>query len=287
MNMNSKLIINLDEISSNTDVSISKLVSWGIKHCEIRVINGKNISYLTEKECLELKFRLENAGLQPYLITSPIFKWNFCNGSRISNLNKIDTFGVSPCLTYSEKKHVIENVINNAKILNTKKIRIFSGTNCTLKEFLQSNELKNLISMYSDYYFLIENEKSGALKTLSDFITCKNFIEQNNIKNLGFLLDIGNISLCDKEFNIQDISNIKNYVQHIQLKNFQIKNNAVKFTSLEEGIIEYHYILQEIKKIWLQRNINIGIETDIWNSTLRYRSIKESVRYLKNYLKEK
>ena len=143
---------------------------------------------------------------------------------------------------------------------------------------VQKDKKYGVIDIRGNTKIYIENDEIGL--DISPF-------EQNNIKNLGFLLDIGNISLCDKEFNIQDISNIKNYVQHIQLKNFQIKNNAVKFTSLEEGIIEYHYILQEIKKIWLQRNINIGIETDIWNSTLRYRSIKESVRYLKNYLKEK
>lgn len=92
--MRGKLTINLDEVSSNSEEAILDLISWGIRYCEIRMVNGKNIAYLTKNESFNLQSKLKLVDLHSNLITSPIFKWNFSNGNKELNLREIDMFGV-------------------------------------------------------------------------------------------------------------------------------------------------------------------------------------------------
>lgn len=96
-----------DEISSDIKVQFEALMRPGIKYFEPRGINGKNISELTEAEAKELKALADSFGIKASSIGSPIGK------IKVSD-------------TFAPHFDTFKRVVETAKILDTKYIRIFS-----------------------------------------------------------------------------------------------------------------------------------------------------------------
>ena len=96
-----------DEYSPVFDEQLEGLKKNGVKFMEIRGVDGKNISTLTEEEMLAAKAKLDAAGIGVSSIGSPVGK-----------IKVTDDFDAHI--------KVLENCIKAAKILGTKNIRIFS-----------------------------------------------------------------------------------------------------------------------------------------------------------------
>ena len=96
-----------DEIDENFDTQLKAVKKFGIKHIEIRGVDGKNISELTLNEVRDVKTALDREDVKVSAIGSPIGKIGITD----------------PFEPHFEK---FKEIIETAKILDTKYIRIFS-----------------------------------------------------------------------------------------------------------------------------------------------------------------
>lgn len=96
-----------DEIDQSTDKQFAHLRELGISYFEPRGIDGKNISELTLSEAKELKEKMDRCAIKASSIGSPIGKIKITDD-------------------FSDHIKLLEHVIEIAKILDTKYIRVFS-----------------------------------------------------------------------------------------------------------------------------------------------------------------
>ncbi len=96
-----------DEYSPDIDVQLEMLSKNGVKFSEPRFIGGKNVADLSESETKELKGKLDFYGIGVSSIGSPIGKIKLSD-------------------SFSEHKDKARQVFENANILGTKNVRVFS-----------------------------------------------------------------------------------------------------------------------------------------------------------------
>ena len=96
-----------DEYCPDLRGQVEALKSFGIGHIELRFLDGKNISALTQQETAEAKKILDGGGIRVSALGSPVGK---------ISLND----------DFSAHLELARHVFENAKILETDKIRIFS-----------------------------------------------------------------------------------------------------------------------------------------------------------------
>lgn len=105
----SKLILSAfaDEYADSLKEQCEALNKFGIKNIELRGVNGKNVSLLTEKEAKEVKKTLDAYDIKVSSIGSPIGK--------VDIKSALDTHF-----------EMAKRIFNTANILGTKNVRIFS-----------------------------------------------------------------------------------------------------------------------------------------------------------------
>lgn len=96
-----------DEIDPSIKIQIETVRGLGISYIELRGVNGKNISQLTEEEAKELKAQLDEEGVGVSAIGSPIGKVDLREG-------------------FEEHFQLFKHTARLCKILGTRYMRIFS-----------------------------------------------------------------------------------------------------------------------------------------------------------------
>ena len=110
-----KLSAFADEADASLEGQIGALLRNGIDYIEVRGINGKNISALTEDEAREYAKAFAEAGIKVWSIGSPIGKVDInCN--------------------FEEHKRLLLHICRLAGIFGTDKVRIFSFYNACGEE---------------------------------------------------------------------------------------------------------------------------------------------------------
>ncbi|HFI0686596.1 TPA: TIM barrel protein [Streptococcus suis] len=275
--------INLDEFQGTIYDTCKTLNYFGISECEVRLVNGINIGLISAENCLKIKEILSSFNIRVNVIASPIFKWCLLESSNTNcNMKKIDTYGIDVNISRLEKDKLIHNVLSNAKILGTNKIRIFSGVDCDVITFLKSQEFKNLIEKNPDFEFLIENEITCSIKKMNDLFVAVEYINKHGYNNVKLLFDVANATIADKSFNFNQLYLIKEKIDYFHFKNYKDKNGSFDFVSLGEGDLDYKYIID-----FVQTNFSLCkmcVETDIWDPNMRQKEAVESLKFLiKNY----
>lgn len=96
-----------DEYSENFEAQLSYLNSEGIGYLEIRGVNGKNVSVLTENEVLQCKKSLDYHGIKVSSIGSPLGKIKLCDDfdAHLETAKRVfetaNTFGTKYCRMFS------------------------------------------------------------------------------------------------------------------------------------------------------------------------------------------
>lgn len=96
-----------DEYSDNFETQCKALKNFGFSHIELRGVNGKNVSVLTDEEIETVKTTLQRYDLKVSSIGSPVGKISL-DGDVDSHLE------------------MAKKVFNTAKILGAKNVRVFS-----------------------------------------------------------------------------------------------------------------------------------------------------------------
>src|SRR5688572_3267876 len=102
-----------DEVSANFDEALDWVSRQGLKHVEVRVIDGKNVSTLNDEQVRDVRRWIDQRGLYVSGISSPVFK---CALDPSRPVASGDTFGQAE---ESVEAHFgkLDRVIAIAKIL--------------------------------------------------------------------------------------------------------------------------------------------------------------------------
>lgn len=282
-----KTTINLDEISNNLDESIIFLKKNRISTCELRLINEKNIALLSTEEIKKLERKLKKNNITPIAIASPIFKWNFSNDNYIHQ--NVDTFGINTQLTKEEKIKLINNIIQIARILKVKYVRIFSGLynpKFNLHSWLYSASFQQLTDA-KDINFLIENEPVCNIRKKQDIIELAKELSINKDKfnNIGIWFDIANYLEIEKKIDDDFIKLIANRIRYLHVKDFQVMNNSIYYVPVGQGNLNYLKILEKLANNLHRSDIYASIETHANSLRNKWEWSEESYLVLNSLLK--
>ncbi len=220
-----------DEISMDTDIQFEVLNKLGIKYFEPRGIDGKNISELTKDEAYALKEKMDKYGIKVSSIGSPIGK-----------IDITDDFDAHMVL--------LSNVINIAKILDTKYIRVFSFfiTDGKYEEHRDEvlNRMKKMAELAekNDVILLHENEKGiyGDIAT-----RCKDIFDNIKSKALGCVFDPANFVQCGEITFPNAWEMLRDNFTYMHIKDALFKDGSVVPAGLGDGHLKE--ILSDVLKM--------------------------------------
>ncbi len=192
-----------DEIADDLKTQMDELDQLGVKHIEMRGVNGKPLVKHSPDEVRLIKNELDKRGFKVSAIGSPIGK------------TKI-TEDFEPCLELF--KHIVEI----AKILDTEYIRVFSfyipeGESPEQHREEVMKRFKTFVNVLegSSLVLLHENE-CGIYGDTPE--RCMDLFKTINSKHLKAIIDIGNFVKCGVENNVEAYKFLKNEIVYVHVK---------------------------------------------------------------------
>jgi UDP-N-acetyl-2-amino-2-deoxyglucuronate dehydrogenase len=260
---------NLDEVADSLQDGIRFLKEHNIDSAEVRTIDGKNIAKLTLEETKTLKETLIEHGLSVSAIASPLFKWY---AGDVKSESDADLFGMNPFLSREEKEEMIQKIIEQACILDTKKIRIFSGLkpdpgNHGLPQ--EESELLKYaleIARQKDVQLMLENEPVCYISKLEDYI---DVFLSGEYEGLRAWFDIANVYEEGERIKSSDLNTLAPFMDYLHVKDpegFKVH----KYKPLGQGYINYKRIFDMLEEN-ISNPLHLSIEThvkdDKWNAS--------------------
>ena len=213
-----------DEIEKSIDVQFEVLNKLNIKYFEVRGVDGKNISTLSDEEVLTLKSKMEQYGIKVSSIGSPIGKI------------KIEE-------EFAPHFEVFKKVVNIAKTLGTKYIRMFSfyhegGDEWTAGE--REEVLARLRQMIAyakeqDVILLHENEKAIYGDTAD---RCIDVMKELGCEHFRAVFDPANFVQCGQDTKYA-FDHLKEYVEYMHIKDARFEDGRVVPSGMGDGNVAY------------------------------------------------
>ncbi|OLQ86595.1 hypothetical protein BIY21_03960 [Vibrio ponticus] len=235
-----------DEIDMDLTTQMDVLDTHGIKHIEMRGVNGKNISEVTVEEAVEIKKQLDARGFKISSLGSPVGK-----------IYLKDDF--------EAHKAMFVQLLEVAKILESKYMRIFSffmekETNHDDYADDVISRLKELSAIASPYdiTLLHENEKDIYGDTSA---RCLNLVEKVNCDNFKLVFDPANFVQCG-ENPFVTYSLLKDHVAYYHIKDARSSDSVVVPAGEGDGQIS-----QIIKELTTERDYHgfLSLEPHLGN----------------------
>lgn len=213
-----------DEIEKSIDVQFEVLNKLNIKYFEVRGVDGKNISTLSDEEVLTLKSKMEQYGIKVSSIGSPIGKI------------KIEE-------EFAPHFEVFKKVVNIAKTLGTKYIRMFSfyhegGDEWTAKEREEVlARLRQMISYAKEQNVILlhENEK-GIYGDTAD--RCIDLMKELYCDHFKAVFDPANFVQCGQD-TCYAYDNLKGYIEYMHIKDARFEDGKVVPAGMGDGNVAY------------------------------------------------
>ena len=213
-----------DEIEKSVDVQFEVLNKLNTKYFEVRGVDGKNISTLTDEEVLTLKSKMEQYGIKVSSIGSPIGKI------------KIEE-------DFAPHFEVFKHVVDIAKTLGTKYIRMFSfyhegGDEWTAEEREEVlARLRQMIAYAKEQGVILlhENEK-GIYGDTAD--RCIDVMKELGCEHFRAVFDPANFVQCGQDTKYA-FDNLKEYVEYMHIKDARFEDGKVVPAGMGDGNVAY------------------------------------------------
>ncbi len=171
-----------DEIGPTLDEMISFAHEHGLKHLDMRTVEGRNLLGMKTDEVIHLSRTLEKAGLDVPSFVSPAFKWQA--PGRAASGDKVD-FAFEPA--QCPEKNWAEHAMQIAVILGAPHMRIFSYLRFSdfrpihLRRL--TTDLPKLESLASHYDITLQLENEpvcnvGTIAELADYFRWANALRE-------------------------------------------------------------------------------------------------------------
>jgi sugar phosphate isomerase/epimerase len=113
-----------DEFSPDIETALEAMAEIGMKAAELRVVFGKNILDLSEKELTRAERILQTRGFQVISIASPLLKCELPGSPPLDERFQHDTFGST--YVFEDQWKLAERTFDIARRLGAKIVRVFS-----------------------------------------------------------------------------------------------------------------------------------------------------------------
>jgi L-ribulose-5-phosphate 3-epimerase len=219
-----RLGIITDEVSANVSEALDWIAERGLRHVEIRTVNGRNVMEMTNEEIDNLRERIEQRGLYVSAIASPVFK---CALDRARAVASGDTFGQKEeDVTAHFAK--LDRAFEIAGRLNTKRIRIFSFWRDLSPEAVKE-EVVRLLKQAADraekvnMQLLLENEPSCNGGYASEVGSMVKAVQSPALQALW---DPGNEQYGGRTAFPDGYEQVKGLAAHVHLKDARIGSDG-------------------------------------------------------------
>lgn len=218
-----------DEIDASVDTQFQVLSKLHMQYIEVRGVDGKNISELSEEEVAALKAKMDKCGIKVSSIGSPIGKI------------KLDA-------PFEGHFELFKKVVKIAKALDTKYIRMFSfyhdgGDIWTVEERVEVlARLRRMIAYAceQDVILLHENEKDIYGDTAD---RCADLMRELYCDNFKAVFDPANFVQCKQDTKYA-YELLKDYIAYMHIKDACLVDDKVVPAGKGDGNIPY--ILKEL-----------------------------------------
>lgn len=219
-----RLGIITDEVCPALPEALDWMVERGLKHAEIRMVEGRNIMELSDAEVIEVRRQVERRGLFVSGIASPIFK---CALDPTRTFAAGDTFGQKEedvASHFAKLKRAIEI----ARLLRTTRIRIFSFWRESMLDEIEEEIVLQLrraavVAESENMQLLLENEPSCNGGFASEVAR---FVKEVNSPALKVLWDPGNEQYGGRTAFPDGYAQVRGLIAHVHLKDAYFSNDG-------------------------------------------------------------
>ncbi|KRE57629.1 sugar phosphate isomerase/epimerase family protein [Paenibacillus sp. Soil750] len=213
-----------DEVSPDFEKALNWAAEQGLQHVEVRVVNGMNVSVLTDDQIVGIRKMVEERGLYVSAIASPLFK---CALDPKRLVESGDTFGQKE-QNVEEHFKKLDRVIEIAKLLGTTRIRIFSFWRELEPEQHRDEIVHHLkragdIAAREGVILLLENEPSCNGGFAEEVAALVSAIDSPAVRGLW---DPGNEAYGAREAFPSGYQYMKNALAHVHLKDAYIRQDG-------------------------------------------------------------
>jgi L-ribulose-5-phosphate 3-epimerase len=219
-----RLGILTDEVSDRFEEALDWISEQGLKHVEVRVVNGQNAADLNDDQLREVRKQVEGRGLFISAIASPLFK---CKLDPSREVAAGDTFGQ---IEESVDAHFskLDRVIAIAKLLNTNRIRIFSfwreaDPSLYTGEIVRHLQRAAKTAAEQGVTLILENEPSCNGGYAEEVALLVREIASPALRGLW---DPGNEAYAGREAYPAGYAAMKEYLAHVHLKDAYIREDG-------------------------------------------------------------
>jgi L-ribulose-5-phosphate 3-epimerase len=236
-----------DELSQNVVEALDWVAKQGLKHVEIRMVDGRNVMDLSDQELDQLLSEVEKRGLFVSAVASPVFK---CALDSSRTVATGDTFGQQE-ENLESHFNKLNRIIEIAARLKTQKIRIFSFWREEDPSLYEDEIVRNLkkaasIAQQKDMLLLLENEGSCNGGYASEV---SRIVQKVDSPNLKALWDPGNEAHGGRVAYPDGYEAVKGLIGHVHLKDALIKaDGEPKCVPIGLGEVSFADQLQALQK---------------------------------------
>jgi L-ribulose-5-phosphate 3-epimerase len=213
-----------DEVSPDLKEALDWAATMGLKHVEIRMVDGRNIMALSDEEVEWVRTEAEERGLFVSGIASPVFK---CSLDPDREVASGDTFGQAEENVEAHFAKLVR-AIEITKRLGTDKIRIFSFW----REKAPSLYREEIVQKLREAADLAERE--GVLLLLENEPSCNGgyavevarYVRDVNSPHLRVLWDPGNEAYGGRTAFPQGYQDVRDVLGHVHLKDALIREDG-------------------------------------------------------------
>lgn len=219
-----RLGILTDEVSKDFQDALDWIAEQGLKHVEVRTVDGKNVAALDDDAVRDVRRRVEDRGLFVSAVASPLFK---CALDPTRPVASGDRFGQQE---EGVEAHFakLDRVIAIARLLGTRRIRIFSfwrekDPAPYLSDVVRLLKRAGRIAEHADVLLLVENEPScngGFAEEVGQIVRA---VDCPAVKALW---DPGNEAYAGREPFPAGYGHVKDVLAHVHLKDAYIRQDG-------------------------------------------------------------
>lgn len=272
--------MNLDEVADNFSDGLNFVVQNNVPSVEIRTVNGKNILYLSVEKTKKVARAIKKHGGKVSAIASPLFKW-YAKGDK--STQEFDNFGVDPSIDETIKKKYILHVINQAQILGTSYVRVFSGLRTkNINQIMKQSEIGLMRyalekARKKNIKLLLENEPACAVADFDDYVKTLKYFQK---EGLLAWVDIANFYEIGRQINKEMLEELAPFIKYIHIKD-PIGMHKHSYVPVGDGYINYKRIFSDLVDV-LKEPTYFSIETHV--KTKKAEASRKSLSYVRSII---
>lgn len=238
-----------DETHSDFETALKLGQEWGLRHTEIRVVNGVNLMDLTDAQIDEAKALLERYGMQVSAVATPFLKCDLPHLEGTDGGDKGPLHGAK-ALTYADHLALLPRGVELAQAFGAPAMRIFSFWRAPLDanfwQTLDEAVEKSLAAVAgTDIQVCLENEGACCIATTAELVELAARYANTALK---IIYDPGNSTHAGLVPRVYDFAAFHDRIALVHLKDagHNPQNDRMEMRRIGQGDTDYAAVLQHL-----------------------------------------